>query len=298
MNAPSAIPDAFDHLIWSVPELAAGIDDLERRLGVRAAIGGRHAKWGTHNALLALGGHRYLEILADDPAASTHRRPFGLDRRDLPAITHWMAACSLPDAADRARERGFEAGEVEQFGRERPDGSRLEWRLSTRLDLPGDGTRPDSHRLARRGTPRASRPLRAGGARTGGVHGRASRATADRVDARGVWNLDAGRSRARPAASCGDSPRRWRGRLALSDPPAPEPPTDLDRMTEAGSLTRSSVRRRFAGFTGKQTGCAIRGWLRALERLASRAESRGPSPRSPPWPLAASPTSSTGLGPS
>ena len=142
MNAPSAIPDAFDHLIWSVPELAAGIDDLERRLGVRAAIGGRHAKWGTHNALLALGGHRYLEILADDPAASTHRRPFGLDRRDLPAITHWMAACSLPDAADRARERGFEAGEVEQFGRERPDGSRLEWRLSTRLDLPGDGIVP------------------------------------------------------------------------------------------------------------------------------------------------------------
>lgn len=135
-------PAEFDHLIWSVPDLAAGIDELEARLGVRAAIGGRHAKWGTHNALLALGGHRYLEILADDPQASVHRHPFGLDRADLPAITHWMAACSLPEAADRARERGFEAGEVEQFGREKPDGSRLEWRLSTRLDLPGHGLVP------------------------------------------------------------------------------------------------------------------------------------------------------------
>lgn len=142
MSDPPAVPEAFDHLIWSVPDLASGIDELEARLGVRAAIGGRHAKWGTHNALLSLGGHRYLEILADDPQAPVHRHPFGLDRRDLPAITHWMAACSLPEAADRARERGYAAGEVEQFGREKPDGSRLEWRLSTRLDLPGAGIVP------------------------------------------------------------------------------------------------------------------------------------------------------------
>ncbi|MGA0173252.1 MAG: VOC family protein [Phycisphaerales bacterium] len=135
-------PNAFDHLIWSVPELEVGIDDLERRLGVRAAIGGRHAKWGTHNALLSLGGHRYLEILANDPKAPDHREPFGLSRRDLPAITHWMAACRLPKAAEVARARGFEAGEVEQFGREKPDGTRIEWRLATRLDLPGDGLVP------------------------------------------------------------------------------------------------------------------------------------------------------------
>jgi len=29
-----------DHLISAVPALAAGIDDLERRLGVRAVVGG------------------------------------------------------------------------------------------------------------------------------------------------------------------------------------------------------------------------------------------------------------------
>lgn len=142
MHDVPATPGAFDHLIWSVRDLEEAIDDLERRLGVRAAIGGRHAKWGTHNALLSLGGHRYLEILASDPQAPIHRQPFGLGRRDLPAITHWMVACRLPESAEQARARGFEPGEVEQFGRERPDGTRLEWRLATRLDLPGDGLVP------------------------------------------------------------------------------------------------------------------------------------------------------------
>lgn len=142
MTTSPAVPDAFDHLIWSVRDLHEGIDELERRLGVRAAIGGRHARWGTHNALLALGGHRYLEILADDPDADRHEHPFGLDRDDLPAITHWMARATLPATADVARDRGFDPGEVQQFGREKPDGSTLEWRLATRLDRPGAGLVP------------------------------------------------------------------------------------------------------------------------------------------------------------
>ncbi len=142
MTTSPAVPDAFDHLIWSVRDLHEGIDELERRLGVRAAIGGRHARWGTHNALLALGGHRYLEILADDPDADRHEHPFGLDRDDLPAITHWMARATLPATADAARDRGFDPGEVQQFGREKPDGSTLEWRLATRLDRPGEGLVP------------------------------------------------------------------------------------------------------------------------------------------------------------
>lgn len=142
MTTPPSVPVSFDHLIWSVRDLEEGVEDLERRLGVRAAIGGRHARWGTHNALLSLGGHRYLEILADDPDADRHERPFGLDRDDLPALTHWMARANLPEVADAARRRGFDPGEVERFGRERPDGSTLEWRLATRLDRPGDGLVP------------------------------------------------------------------------------------------------------------------------------------------------------------
>ena len=45
-----------DHLVYGVPDLADGCDDMERRLGVRPAPGGRHAGLGTANALVAIGG--------------------------------------------------------------------------------------------------------------------------------------------------------------------------------------------------------------------------------------------------
>lgn len=134
--------EALDHLVVAVADLPEAIDRFEERLGVRAAIGGRHARWGTHNALLSLGPGRYLELVAEDPQAKRRPQPFGLEGEGLPRITAWMIAATLPQAAEEARRRGFDPGGCEAMERIRPDGGRVAWRLAIRLDRPGGGLVP------------------------------------------------------------------------------------------------------------------------------------------------------------
>lgn len=123
----------IDHVVYGVADLATAVDELADRLGVRAASGGKHVGRGTHNALLALGGGSYLEVIAADPDQQPPPGPlpFGLDLVLLPRVVGW--ACLAPDIERRvaaARELGFDPGDVEAMSRRRPDGSLLEWRLT------------------------------------------------------------------------------------------------------------------------------------------------------------------------
>lgn len=134
--------ESLDHLIYAVEELGEGIDRIEGLLGVRPAVGGRHPRWGTRNALLSLGPGRYLEVVSLDPESPRRPQPFGLGEAGLPRITGWMIAATLPEAAAEAIRCGLDPGEPEAMERVRPDGSRVEWRLAVRLDRPGDGLVP------------------------------------------------------------------------------------------------------------------------------------------------------------
>jgi hypothetical protein len=71
----------LDHLVLGAASLADGAPALAASLGVEPDAGGRHEGVGTHNRLVSLGRHTYLELIAPDPGQPTpsRPRPFGLD---------------------------------------------------------------------------------------------------------------------------------------------------------------------------------------------------------------------------
>jgi hypothetical protein len=135
---------AVDHLLLGVSNLDRGIDWVEEKTGVKAVVGGSHPGVGTRNALLSLGGRRYLEIIAPDPAQSDFK--FRIDVRKLsePRLVTWAAAARGVDAlAEKARAAGLEIFGPQPGSRARPDGKLLRWKtLGVMNKLGADGVEP------------------------------------------------------------------------------------------------------------------------------------------------------------
>ena len=135
----------IDHLVYTSPTLNEGMDRIEQLLGVRPVIGGRHLKWGTHNALLSLGDSTYLEVVAPDPELHRPERGRwleGLFQRG-PRLATWVLRSENIDALHaKALESGVPLGQIEAGRREKPDGSVLSWRLTDPYAMPFDGAVP------------------------------------------------------------------------------------------------------------------------------------------------------------
>jgi len=126
----------LDHLVITAPSLEAGIEYVRRTLGVPMEAGGRHARMGTHNALLRLGNAQYLEVIAIDPDAPAPPRPrwFGLDPTGAarpPRLAAWVARTS--DIQEASRAVPHILGEPETMSR-----GELTWRIT----IPADGSLP------------------------------------------------------------------------------------------------------------------------------------------------------------
>jgi hypothetical protein len=120
---------AVDHLLLGVSDLDRGIEWVAERTGVKAVVGGSHPGVGTRNALLSLGGRRYLEIIAPDPAQSTFQFRIDLRRLSEPQLVTW--AVRSRDAAGeskKALDSGFEIFGPQDGSRARPDGVVLKWK--------------------------------------------------------------------------------------------------------------------------------------------------------------------------
>ena len=127
-------PPGTDHLVYAVPDLAAGVRDMEERLEVRLTPGGSHPGLGTRNSLLRIGDRVYLEVVGPDPEQPAP--PGGLwcdgGPAPLPALVTWAVRSADLDGL-AAGPAGELLGPVRSMSRTRPGGERLAWKLT----MPG-----------------------------------------------------------------------------------------------------------------------------------------------------------------
>jgi hypothetical protein len=135
----------IDHLVYATPELETGIAAIEKLLGVRPALGGRHPGYGTRNALVSLGNDVYLEVIGPDPEQPEPEGPrvFRIDELDEARLVTWAAKESALESRVRAASRGgVELGEILSGGRQTPDGAFLSWKVTDPRVIHGHGLVP------------------------------------------------------------------------------------------------------------------------------------------------------------
>jgi len=144
-TTPDGVVAIVDHLVYATPDLQAGIERVERLIGLRASAGGQHPGRGTRNALLALGPATYLEIIGPDPEQPTPSlpRPFGIDDLKEPKLTTWAAkATGLEKLVSDAQRLGIQFGAVIPGSRRRTDGVMLTWRYTDPRTVVAGGLVP------------------------------------------------------------------------------------------------------------------------------------------------------------
>jgi Glyoxalase-like domain len=124
-----SVPTDFDHMILGVDDLDRGVAFVEKRAGVRAVFGGVHPGRGTRNALLTLGGQRYLEIIAPDPEQHGQSWFPDLPKMREPHLLGWaMHTDDITALAKKVRDAGFAIQGPADGSRARPDGKMLHWK--------------------------------------------------------------------------------------------------------------------------------------------------------------------------
>jgi TusA-related sulfurtransferase len=136
---------ALDHITVGAITLEAGLQYVEKALGVRVPPGGAHPLMGTHNHLMQLGEGVFLEVIAPNPAVSPRRpRWFGLDGKELrtelersPRVITWVIRTDdVAGVLERLNDKQAEAVQVSR--------GTLSWLISVAPDgsMPMGGAFP------------------------------------------------------------------------------------------------------------------------------------------------------------
>jgi len=129
----------IDHLVYCVPNLQEGIQEIKHKFGVEPSYGGRHLEQGTHNALLNIGNQIYFEILAPDPDNKNIDPPrwMGIDLLTIPKFTRWgVKSDTLKEDLEILKKINPSLAKSKVGKRQKKDGSMLNWELSIPLPQP------------------------------------------------------------------------------------------------------------------------------------------------------------------
>jgi glyoxalase-like protein len=124
-----------DHVVYAVGDLDAAATRFDERYGLAATPGGVHPRWGTGNRIVALGGDRYLELIAvvDPSVAATTVLGRAIAERAVDG-DRWFALCLGDDEiVSTAGRLGLS---LDPGSRTLPDGRVVAWR-GAGIDDPG-----------------------------------------------------------------------------------------------------------------------------------------------------------------
>ena len=123
----------IDHLVIAVPDLDAAAHELEQRVGLSIAGGGRHEGSGTENRIAFLADGSYVELIAVEDRDAAAASPVGaaamrqLDSAGAGLATFALAEDHLVDTTAKLAANGSSLGDVRPGSRRRADGELVEW---------------------------------------------------------------------------------------------------------------------------------------------------------------------------
>jgi catechol 2,3-dioxygenase-like lactoylglutathione lyase family enzyme len=124
------MPHQFDHFVIISADLNIANNNA-RRAGFTVVPGGTHGDGRTHNALIAFTDGTYIELITPTSATPEgDHRWFPRLRAGGGLVDFCLLGDQLVDETAAIRERGVEYPEPVPMGRDRPDGQRIDWRLS------------------------------------------------------------------------------------------------------------------------------------------------------------------------
>ena len=148
------MPFSIDHIVVASDDLDTAIVNA-RSAGFTVVPGGVHGSGNTHNALIGLADGAYLELFAPTPQGrSAQHRWFGRIRNGGGLVDFCLLGADLATETARISERGIEYSKPFPMARATPEGTRIEWLLSTPPGVTGQSGWPF---MIEDATPRAIR---------------------------------------------------------------------------------------------------------------------------------------------